>query len=61
MRKFPRSVRLILLAAAIAVASYQPGEASSYVCWDDGYCHVCCDLISDCCTAACLDGDRFWC
>lgn len=62
MRKLPRSLRLILLAAAVTVAAYQPAtEAQSYYCWDDGTCQVCCDMISDCCTAACPWGDSFWC
>lgn len=64
MRKLPRSLRLVLLAAALTVAgAFHPpaSQAQSYICWFDGACHVCCDLISDCCTAACPWGDSFWC
>lgn len=64
MRKLPRSLRLVLLAAALAVAFHQPAtqaQSPYYQCWEDGQCNVCCDLITDCCTAACPWGDSFWC
>lgn len=63
MRKLPRSLRLILLAAAVAVASYQPAtqaQSSGYNCWE-GTCLVCCDTLTGCCVSACPWGDSYWC